>query len=129
MTSLSDGAITLIARAFVFVITLVALIFGILFPTSLIGLQLEGASGMVQIIPAVFLSLYWRRLSTIAVTIGLVGGIATVFLNRMVFHWPGYDGFWGLLVNLILVVLLNFVFQGEVEKNLQTNKLLRNDPT
>lgn len=127
MPSLSDSSVTLIARGFVFVITLIALIFGILFPTSLIGLQLEGASGIVQILPAVFLSLYWRRLSSTAVTIGLVGGIAMVFLNHFTLHLPGYDGFWGLLVNLVLVILLNFAFQGQVEKNLETNKLLKDE--
>ncbi|HET7580106.1 MAG TPA: symporter, partial [Bacillales bacterium] len=127
MPSLSDEKRTLVARLLVFLITAVALLFGILFPNYLIQLQLEGTSGMVQIIPAIFLSLYWKKLSKIPVIIGLISGIAMVFLNHFVFHLPGYDGFWGLLVNVILVFGLNFFFIVDAEKNLRTNQLLKDD--
>ncbi|WP_245631861.1 sodium:solute symporter family protein [Alicyclobacillus ferrooxydans] len=121
---MSDSARTLTARWFVFVMTFLALLFGVLFPTQLISLQLEGVSGMVQIIPAIGLSLFWRRLSNSAVTIGLIAGIAMVFLNHFVFKLAGYDGFWGLLVNIIVILLLNGLFRREAERNLQTNRLL-----
>lgn len=115
---------TLVARWFVFVMTALALVFGILFPNQLISLQLEGTSGMVQIIPAIALGIFWRRLSRPAVIIGLIGGILMVFLNHFTFHIHGYDGFWGLLVNLILVLVLNPLFQKDVERNLETNKMM-----
>ncbi|QQE78892.1 sodium:solute symporter [Alicyclobacillus sp. SO9] len=115
---------TLVARWFVFVMTALALVFGILFPNQLISLQLEGTSGMVQIIPAIALGIFWRRLSRPAVIIGLVGGILMVFLNHFTFHIHGYDGFWGLLVNLVLVLVLNPLFQKDVERNLETNKMM-----
>ena len=126
--SMSENSRTLTARWFVFVMTALALVFGLLFPNQLISLQLEGTSGMVQIIPAIALSLFWKRLSNSAVVIGLLGGIAFVFLNHFAFHLPGYDGFWGLLVNLVLVLILNGMFTREIDDNLASNKLL-NDET
>jgi solute:Na+ symporter, SSS family len=124
---MSDSARTLTARWFVFVITFLALLFGVLYPTQLISLQLEGVSGMVQILPAIGLSLFWRRLSTSAVTLGLLVGILMVFLNHFVLKLPGYDGFWGLLVNIIVILLLNGLFRRETERNLTTNKMLKRE--
>lgn len=123
--NMSGNARTMTARLFVFVMTALALIFGLLFPNQLISLQLEGTSGMVQIIPAIGLSLYWKKLSGIAVTIGLLAGIAMVFGNHYLFHLPGYDGFWGLLVNFIIVIGLNFALKQDAERNLRTNKMLQ----
>jgi|GEM_PF-3907391 len=80
---------------------------------------------MVQVIPAVALSLLWKRLSATATIIGLLGGIAMVFLNHFVLHWPGYDGFWGLLVNFILVIALNGLFQNQAQRTLQNSKLFQ----
>ncbi|AHV96936.1 sodium:solute symporter family protein [Paenibacillus sabinae] len=122
--NISGKSQTLVARLFVFVITGLALLFGILFPNYLIQLQLEGVSGIAQILPAIFLSLYWTKLAKTSVFIGLVAGITMVFLNHFIFHLPGYDGFWGLLVNVVVVFAVNFLFIHEAEKNISTNKLL-----
>ncbi|QSO51261.1 sodium:solute symporter [Alicyclobacillus curvatus] len=121
---MSDSTRTTTARWFVFVMTFLALLFGVLFPNQLISLQLEGVSGMVQIIPAIAFSLFWRKLSSTAVSTGLVAGILMVFLNHFVFKLSGYDGFWGLLVNVVIILLLNGLFKSQAEKNLATNKML-----
>lgn len=123
--NMSDRSRTLTARSFVFVMTGLALVFGLLFPNQLISLQLEGTSGMVQIIPAIGLSLYWKKLSGIAVTSGLIAGIAMVFANHYLFHLSGYDGFWGLLVNFIIVIILNGLLKKDAEENIRTNKMLQ----
>lgn len=123
--NMSEHSRTLTARSFVFVMTGLALVFGLLFPNQLISLQLEGTSGMVQIIPAIGLSLYWKKMSGIAVIIGLLAGIAMVFGNHYIFHLPGYDGFWGLLVNFIVMIILNFALKKDAEENLRTNKMLQ----
>ncbi|MFD2616681.1 sodium:solute symporter family protein [Terrilactibacillus laevilacticus] len=118
---------TLIARCFVFVITGLALLFGILFPNYLVQLQLEGVSGTAQLLPAIFLSLYWKNLATTPVLVGLISGIAFVFLNHFIFQLPGYDGFWGLIVNVVVVVILNLFFAHQAKENIRTNKMLAND--
>jgi SSS family solute:Na+ symporter len=123
--NMSDSTRTRVARWFVFVMTALALLFGLLFPNQLISLQLEGVSGMVQILPAIAFSLFWKKMSRSAVIIGLVGGIAMVFLNHFVFKLHGYDGFYGLLVNIVLLVILNVVFAREAEENVQTNAMLQ----
>lgn len=125
--NMSESARTITARSFVFVMTFLALLFGLLFPNQLISLQLEGVSGMVQILPAIGLSLMWKRLSNTAVIVGLVGGVLMVFLNHFIFKLQGYDGFWGLLVNIILIVALNGLFSKEVDHNLETNRMLKGE--
>ncbi len=127
MPNMSESARTMTARSFVFVMTFLALLFGLLFPTQLISLQLEGVSGMVQIIPAIGLSLFWKKLSNTAVIAGLLAGILMVFLNHFVFLLSGYDGFWGLLVNIIVILVLNGMFKKQAEENLATNKMLRGE--
>lgn len=120
---MSDEARTSTARWFVFVMTFLALLFGVLFPSQLISLQLEGVSGMVQIIPAIGLSLFWRKLSSTAVSWGLVAGVLMVFLNHFFFKLSGYDGFWGLVVNIVVILALNGFFKAQTERNLASNKL------
>jgi SSS family solute:Na+ symporter len=127
MPNMSESARTMTARSFVFVMTFLALLFGLLFPTQLISLQLEGVSGMVQIILAIGLSLFWKKLSNTAVIAGLLAGILMVFLNHSVFLLSGYDGFWGLLVNIIVILVLNGMFKKQAEENLATNKMLRGE--
>lgn len=124
---MTDHTRTLTARVFVFVMTALALIFGILFPNQLISLQLEGTSGMVQIIPIIVFGLFFKRISSVALTTGLLGGIVMVFLNHFALKLPGYDGFWGLLVNIILFLILNPMFTKDAERSLKDNKLFTSE--
>ncbi len=54
----TTAKLTMITRSMVFVVIGLALIFGMLFPTALVSLQLLGVSGMVQIFPAVVFSMF-----------------------------------------------------------------------
>lgn len=121
---MSDHSRTLTARSFVFVITAVALIFGLLFPNQLVSLQLEGASGMVQIIPVIVFGLFWKKVSPKALIISLLAGIAVVFLNHFVLLLPGYDGMYGLLINVVLFLILNPIFKQDAENALKENKII-----
>jgi SSS family solute:Na+ symporter len=105
--------LTLITRYMVFVVIGLSLIFGLAFPSALISLQLMGVSGIVQIFPAVVFSLFWRNLSKEATLSGFLLGLFTTFYIYAVHTSYGvYEGFWGLLVNIIVVLALNPFFAG-----------------
>ena len=57
----SGQKLTIITRSMVFVVIGLALLFGMLFPAALVTLQLLGVSGMVQIFPAIVISLFWKN--------------------------------------------------------------------
>lgn len=107
----SPKHLTIVTRSMVFVVIGLALLFGLLFPTALVSLQLMGTSGTVQALPAVIFSLFWRRLSKEAVLIGFLAGLATTFTVYATGNAFGmYEGFIGLMVNIILVLVLNPLF-------------------
>jgi solute:Na+ symporter, SSS family len=107
----SGPRMTMVTRYMVFVVIGLALLFGLLFPTALISLQLMGVSGIVQIFPAIVFSLYWRNLSREAALSGFVAGMVVV-AAQYIFHtsFGAYEGFWGLCVNILVLVILNPVF-------------------
>ena len=59
--TVSPKRLTIITRSMVFIVIGLALLFGMLFPTALVTLQLIGVSGMVQIFPAIAISLFWKN--------------------------------------------------------------------
>lgn len=107
----SPKNMTLVTRYMVFVVIGLALLFGLLYPTALVSLQLMGVSGIVQIFPAVVFSLYWRNLSREAAFTGFIAGTVVVFgLYATHLNFGAYEGFWGLIVNVLLIVILNPMF-------------------
>ncbi|MCD2496527.1 symporter, partial [Staphylococcus aureus] len=76
----SQSKLTLVTRSMVFVVIGLALLFGMLFPTALVTLQLLGVSGMVQIFPAIAVSLFWKNQTKEATVIGLLAGLAVTFI-------------------------------------------------
>jgi solute:Na+ symporter, SSS family len=107
----SGPRMTMVTRYMVFVVIGLALLFGLLFPTALISLQLMGVSGIVQIFPAIVFSLYWRNLSREAALSGFIAGMVVV-AAQYIFHtsFGAYEGFWGLCVNILVLVILNPMF-------------------
>ena len=103
--------LTMITRSMVFVVIGLALIFGMLFPTALVSLQLLGVSGMVQIFPAIVFSLFWRNQTKEATIAGLLVGLGVTFGVYATGNSFGiYEGFWGLLANILALILLNPIF-------------------
>ncbi|WP_163101122.1 sodium:solute symporter family protein [Peribacillus alkalitolerans] len=103
--------LTMITRSMVFVVIGLALIFGMLFPTALVSLQLLGVSGMVQIFPAIVFSLFWRQQTREATIIGLLVGLIVTFTVYATGNSLGiYEGFWGLLANVLSLLVLNPIF-------------------
>ncbi|MGE6486945.1 sodium:solute symporter family protein [Paenisporosarcina sp. NPDC076898] len=109
--NVKPAKLTMITRSMVFVVIGLALIFGMLFPTALVSLQLLGVSGMVQIFPAIVFSLFWRNQTREATIIGLLVGLGVTFGVYATGNSFGiYEGFWGLLANILALVLLNPIF-------------------
>ncbi|MFC0190092.1 sodium:solute symporter [Fictibacillus aquaticus] len=107
--------LTMITRGMVFVVIGLALLFGLVFPTALVSLQLLGVSGMVQIFPAIVISLFWKNQTREATIIGLLVGLAVTFTVYSTGTSMGiYEGFWGLSANVLTVAALNPFF---VKKN------------
>jgi SSS family solute:Na+ symporter len=101
----------------VFVVIGLALIFGMLFPTALVSLQLLGVSGMVQIFPAIVFSLFWRNQTKEATIIGLIVGLVVTFtVSGTGMTFGIYEGFWGLLANVLVLVILNPLFVKKINR-------------
>ncbi|MEH7124577.1 sodium:solute symporter [Bacillus sp. JJ1773] len=114
----SPAKLTMITRSMVFVVIGLALIFGMLFPTALVSLQLMGVSGMVQIFPAIVFSLFWKKQTKEATTIGLIVGLAVTFtVSGTGMTFGIYEGFWGLLANVLALVILNPIFVKRIKSN------------
>lgn len=118
--SVNGTKLTLITRSMVFVVIGLALLFGLLFPSALVSLQLLGVSGMVQIFPAIVVSLFWKNQTKEATIIGLLVGLATTFTVYGTGSSFGiYEGFWGLSANMLTIVILNPFFAAKAKY--QTN--------
>ncbi|RXZ00586.1 sodium:solute symporter family protein [Fictibacillus sp. S7] len=110
--------LTMITRGMVFVVIGLALLFGLVFPSALVSLQLLGVSGMVQIFPAIVISLFWKNQTREATIIGLLVGLATTFTVYGTGNSYGiYEGFWGLAANFLAVVVLNPLFVKKAKSN------------
>jgi solute:Na+ symporter, SSS family len=113
----APAKLTLITRSMVFVVIGLALIFGMLFPTALVSLQLLGVSGMVQIFPAIVFSLFWRNQTKEATIIGLIVGLVVTFtVSGTGMTFGIYEGFWGLLANVLVLVILNPLFVKKINR-------------
>jgi solute:Na+ symporter, SSS family len=119
----APAKLTMVTRYMVFVVIGMALLFGLLFPTALVSLQLMGVSGIVQIFPAVVFSLYWRNLTREATMISFIAGLLTVFIVYATGKSYGmYEGFLGLLVNIVLMAVINPFFAKMAES--RTNSVV-----
>ncbi|MGP1909618.1 sodium:solute symporter family protein [Metabacillus sp. JX24] len=106
--------LTMITRSMVFLVIGLALVFGLLFPTALVSLQLLGVSGMVQIFPAVVLSLFWQKQTREATIIGLLVGLGVTFtVYGTGLSFGIYEGFWGLSANFLALLVLNPLFRAK----------------
>ncbi len=120
----AGAKLTMITRSMVFVVIGLALLFGLMFPTALISLQLMGVSGIVQIFPAVVFSLYWRNLSKESVLFGFIAGMGTVFYMYLSHNAHGvYEGFWGLLANIIVILITYLMFANKAR--MRSNSVIR----
>jgi SSS family solute:Na+ symporter len=103
--SMTETAVTRLAKTMVVVITAVAMFFAINGSSTLVGLLLFAYSGIAQFLPGVILGLYWRRVTTAGIFAGLVVGIASGMALTATHHdpWMGMNaGFVALCLNFLV---------------------------
>lgn len=78
---------------------------------------------MVQIFPAIVFSLYWKNQTKEATIAGLIAGLIVTFSVYATGKTFGmYEGFWGLLANMIVTFSLNPFFVKKL-KNISNSVL------
>ncbi|MCU1644095.1 MAG: sodium:solute symporter family protein [Nocardia sp.] len=93
-----------------FIVGAIALAGALIYPKALVNLSVVSYEGVAQLVPAVLLGLYWRRLSTRGVTAGLIVGTAVVLLLHALGRDPLFGingGLIALLANITVAVLIS----------------------
>ncbi len=108
----SERELVMLARTFTAIIAVVSLVLAIYAPGILIYLLLVGYAGIVQFFPAYVLGT-WRKglLTKYGALVGMAAGMLTVAVVKMFLGKPFgfYEGFWGLLVNIPLALLVSYI--------------------
>ena len=110
--SMKDDDVARLAKIMVVVITGVALYFAIYSSTTLVGLLLLAYAGIAQFFPGVVFGLYWKRVTTAGVFVGIVVGVGTAMVLVFTKHDPliGLNaGFVALGVNATATVVASLL--------------------
>jgi len=105
--SMTDDAVARLARATVVLLGVVSLGLAIHGASTLVGLLLTGYAMVTQCFPGVVLGLYWRRVTTAGVFIGMIAGVLTALSLMLSGRDPieGLNaGFVALCVNVVATV-------------------------
>jgi SSS family solute:Na+ symporter len=108
----SDDQTVRLARALVPVVTVLAVVLTFMRPKMLVTLLLLGYSGIAQFFPGVFLGLFWRRATKAGIYAGMIAGIGSLLaVNFGLLRFPFglFFGFWGLLINLTVCLLVTLL--------------------
>ena len=87
---------------------------------GLIALLLGAYGAIVQLAPAVYSGLFWRKASTLGVILGLIFGVAVTIYFQYFANSSPYDlhpGLIGLLVNVAIVLFVS-IYQEQSEEEL-----------
>ncbi|RLG88038.1 MAG: hypothetical protein DRO15_03725 [Thermoprotei archaeon] len=105
--SADERQLMIAARIFTAIIALTALILAILSPRLIVYLLLTAYAGVTQFFPGVVLGAWTKENLRKPIVLGLIAGVVTVIITRGIMKDPLniYGGFWGLIVNLVVVFL------------------------
>jgi SSS family solute:Na+ symporter len=104
---MTDDQVARLARVAVVMLGLISLGLAIYSSTTLVSLLLTGYAGVTQFFPGVVMGLFWRRVNTSAVFVGLVSGVAAAAFLMLSHRDPLFGlsaGFLALCLNFLLVV-------------------------
>lgn len=104
---MTDDQVARLARAAVVMLGLISLGLAIYGSATLVSLLLTGYAGVSQFFPGVVLGLFWRRVTTSAVFVGLVSGVAVAAFLMLSHRDPLFGlnaGFLALCLNFLVVV-------------------------
>lgn len=110
--AMTDDQVARLARVVVVALSLISLYFAVYSSTTLVSLLLLGYAGIGQFFPGVVLGIFWKRVTMMGVSSGMIVGVAgTAFLilsNRDPFG--GFSaGFLALCANFGVVVLVSLL--------------------
>jgi solute:Na+ symporter, SSS family len=108
--AMTDDQVAKLARVTVVVLGLISLILAIYRSATLVGLLLTGYAGVTQFFPGVVLGLYWKRVTTPGVFLGMMAGVATVLFLLLSHRDPLYGwnaGFVALCLNFLITAVVS----------------------
>jgi SSS family solute:Na+ symporter len=111
----SDEQEVLVAQGLLIVVVVVALALALTRPASIFDLGSFGVVGHAAAVPALYLSLYWRRSSSVAAVVSMVVSAALMigfFLEWLpggTQPWGMHYGFVGMVVSFVLYVGIAYV--------------------
>ena len=122
-SDLSENTELWIMRFAVFLIGTISYLLAIYGGEGLIQLLLGAYGPIAQLAPAVYCSLFFRKVNAISIIIGMICGVMTNSYYQYVSNSSPYDlhpGLIGLFSNIIIVLILSLVFnqtEGEIKKS------------
>ncbi len=110
-----DARTKRLSQVVCFLAGLVALAGSLFYPSALVQLSVLSYEGLAQLVPAVLLALFWRRMTAEGVIAGLVTGTAITLLLWAAHHDPLYGingGLIALAANLLVTAFLSYARPG-----------------
>ncbi len=114
-----------LSRILVLVVIAASLAFSLIKVASgdIVFLQTLGGAIVLQTLPAIYISLYTRKMSKYTVGLGWLAGISAVIYGQYIINFSGkafmtgaydfiYVGIFGLLVNLLVILIIHGISLG-----------------
>lgn len=106
-------------RVLVVVLLIGSYVLAVLFPGTLVDLLLFAYGPVVQFAPAVYATLFLRRVTGVGLLVGLVVGVAVNVLFALypdLRPWPINAGILGLAVNVLAVIVISAVTRAKTDE-------------
>lgn len=103
--------LVLAGRLFTAFVAVISLFLAILRPALIVYLLLTGYAGVTQFFPGILLGIVWKKVTRCGVLLGLIAGIVTAILTRIIILDPLgiFGGFWGLTINFAVTMFVSLV--------------------
>lgn len=106
----SERAQHRLSQLVTFLVGLIALVFSITLPSTLVRLSVISYEGITQLAPVLILGLLWRGMNAKGAVAGYAAGVALVFILFATGHDPLFGingGLYGLIVNTLVGVVVS----------------------
>lgn len=110
--TMSEDSVARLAKITVLILALVSFGLALHSSSTLVALLLLGYAGVTQFFPGVVLGLFWSRITSAAVTWGLLAGLSIVIVLILSHRDPYHGinaGFIALILNFFVTVLISFL--------------------
>ncbi len=117
--NMDDEKSVLVTRIAVFVFCSIAYYIAVFGAQSLVALLLGAYGSIVQFLPLVAATFFWPRATKQGAILGLLAGVFVNFYFSIVTSAPLeiHAGIWGLLVNIVVLVIVSLVTEPHDEKH------------